>query len=130
MINPKDPNLKALTPKQLDRLKAGYKLEGGEIPPWYKATNKNTTRDLKRFTVYQIQEALEQALLTGKYREQLEEIRNLANRAETALNVVFNATKKDPKYRERVEALIGDLELEVSKLDNSTGFDLLNKETW
>jgi hypothetical protein len=126
----KAPSLKALTPKQLDRLKAGYKIEGGQIPPWIKESNKNTTRDLKRFNVYQIKEALEQALPTGKHREQLEAIRDLANRAETALNVVFNATKRDPKYRERVEALITDLELAVSKLDNSTGFDLLDKKTW
>ena len=126
----KDPSLKALTPKQLDRLKAGYKLEGGQIPPWYKATNKNTNTDLKRFNVYQIQEAIEQALLTGKHREQLEAITDLANRAEIALNVVSNATKRDPKYRERVEALITELELAVSKLDNSTGFDLLDKKTW
>jgi predicted NodU family carbamoyl transferase len=126
----KDPSLKVLTPKQLDRLKAGYRLEGGEIPPWYKATNKNTNTDLKRFNVYQIQEALEQALLTGKHREQLEAIRDLANRGEVALNVVFNATKRDPKHRERVEALISDLELAVSRLDNETGFDLLSKETW
>ena len=126
----RDPRIKALTTKQLERLRAGYKLEGGQIPPWVKEGNKNTTRDLKRFNVYQIQEALEQALLTGKHREQLEAIRDLANRAEIALNVVFNATKRDPKYRERVEALISDLELEISKLDNSTGFDLLTKETW
>ena len=72
MTNPKDPSQKALTPKQLDRLKAEYKLEGGQIPPWIKAANKNTTRDLKRFNVYQIQEALEQALLIGKHREHLE----------------------------------------------------------
>ncbi len=130
MTNPKDPSQKALTPKQLDRLKAEYKLEGGQIPPWIKAANKNTTRDLKRFNVYQIQEALEQALLIGKHREQLQAIRDLANRAETELNVVFNATKRDPKNRERVEALISDLELEISKLDNSTGFDLLDKKTW
>ena len=130
MPNPKDPNLKALTPKQLDRLRAGYKIEGGEIPPWVKEGNKNTSRDLKRFTVYQIQDALEQALLTGKHREQLEAIRDLANRAEIAQNITFNATKRDPKYRERVEALISDLELAVSELDNSTGFDLLAKETW
>ena len=126
----KAPSLKALTPKQLDRLKAGYKLEGGQIPPWIRESNKNTTRDLKRFNIYQIKEALEQALPTGKHREQLEAIRDLANRAEIALNVVFNATKRDPKYRERVEALITDLELAVSKLDNSTGFDLLDKKTW
>jgi hypothetical protein len=126
----RDPSLKALTPKQLERLRAGYKIEGGQIPPWIKEGNKNTTRDLKRFNVYQIQEALEQALLTGKHREQLEAIRDLANRAEIALNIVFNATKRDPKYRERVAALILDLELEISKLHNSTGFDLLKKETW
>ena len=126
----KDPSLKPLTPRQLERLREGYKLEGGEIPPWYKATNKNTTRDLKRFNVYQIQGALEQALPTGKHREQLEAIRDLANRAEIALNVVFNATKREPKYRERVEALVVDLELAISNLDNSTGFDLLDKETW
>lgn len=130
MDQDKDPSRKALTPKQLERLRAEYKLEGGQIPPWVKESNKNTTRDLKRFTVYQIQDALEQALLTGKHREQLEAIRDIANRAEIAQNITFNATKRDPKYRERVEALISDLELAVSELDNSTGFDLLAKETW
>jgi hypothetical protein len=130
MSDHRDPTSKALTPRQLERLKAGYKLEGGEIPPWVKESNKNTNRDLRRFTVYQIQNALEQALLTGKHREQLEAIRDLANRAEIAQNITFNATKRDPKYRERVEALISDLELAVSELDNSTGFDLLTKETW
>ena len=130
MPEPKDQNLKPLTPRQIDRLKQGYKIEGGEIPPWVKEGNKITTRELRRFTVYQIQDALEQALLTGKHREQLEAIRDLANRAEIAQNITFNATKRDPKYRERVEALISDLELAVSELDNSTGFDLLTKETW
>jgi len=130
VAEPRDRKLKALTPRQLERLKAGYKIEGGEIPPWVKEGNKITTRELRRFTVYQIQDALEQALLTGKHREQLEAIRDLANRAETAQNITFNATKRDPKYRERVEALISDLELAVSELDNSTGFDLLAKETW
>ena len=126
----KVPSMKALTPKQLERLRQGYKIEGGEIPPWVKEGNKNTNRDLRRFTVYQIQDALEQALLTGKHREQLEAIRDLANRAEIAQNITFNATKRDPKYRERVEALIMELELAVSELDNSTGFNLLAKETW
>lgn len=130
MDQDKNPRLKALTPKQLERLRAEYKLEGGQIPPWVKEANKNTTRDLKRFNVYQIQEALEQALLTGKHREQLEAIRDLANGAERELNVVFNATKRDPKNRGQVEALIADLELAVQKLENSTGFDLLTKETW
>ena len=126
----KGTSLKPLTPKQLESLRQGYKLEGGEIPPWVKEGNKNTSRDLKRFTVYQIQDALDQALLTGKHREQLEAIRDLANRAEIAQNITFNATKKDPKYRERVESLISDLELAVSALDDSTGFDLLVSETW
>jgi hypothetical protein len=126
----KDLSRKALTPKQLERLRAEYKLEGGQIPPWVKESNKNTTRDLKRYSVYQIQDALDQALLTGKHREQLEAIRDLANRAEIAQNITFNATKRDPKYRERVEALISDLELAVSELDNSTGFDLLDKNSW
>ncbi len=130
MAEPRGRKLKALTPSQLERLKAGYKIEGGEIPPWVKEGNKITTRELRRFTVYQIQDALEQALLTGKHREQLEAIRDLANRAEIAQNITFNATKRDPKYRERIEALISDLELALSGLDNSTGFDLLDKETW
>jgi hypothetical protein len=130
MTQRNNSGMKPLTPRQLERLKAGYKIEGGEIPPWVKEGNKITTRELRRFTVYQIQDALEQALLTGKHREQLEAIRDLANRAEIAQNTTFNATKRDPKYRERVEAQISDLEIAVSGLDNSTGFDLLDKETW
>jgi hypothetical protein len=126
----KDTSLKPLTPKQLERLRQGYKLEGGEIPPWYKATNKNTTRDLKRITVYQILDAIDQALQTGKHREQLEAIRSLAKRAETAFNAIAESTKRDPKYRERLGELVAELEISITDLEHLTGFDLHDKETW
>lgn len=121
---------KALTPKQAEKLKAGYKIDGGAVPPWVKAANDNTARDLKRFVVYQAQDALDAALKTGKHSEQLKHIKALANLAETEQNKVFNATKRERKNRERVAQLIADLELAISQLDNSTGFDLFDRETW
>jgi hypothetical protein len=122
---------KALTPRQTEKLKAGYKLEGGSIAPWDKAMNKNTERDLKRFFVWKVIELVPGALETGKHREQLTEISLLANRAEIAQNIIFNMPKRAPnKHRERVAELIADLELAISQLDNSTGFDLFDKDTW
>ncbi len=121
---------KPLTPKQLDRLKAGYKIGGGEIPPWEKAANKNTLYDLKRFAVYQILDALEKALKTGKHQTELKAIQELAQRAEIAQNYIANAPKRATKHRERVAALITELEVAISNLDNATGFDLYDKETW
>jgi hypothetical protein len=122
--------IKPLTPKQIEQLKAGYKIGGGAVPPWVKAANENTARDLKRFVVYQAQDALDAAIKTGKHKEQLQHIKALANLAETEQNKVFSATKREPKNRERVAQLIADLELAISQLDNSTGFDLFDKETW
>jgi hypothetical protein len=122
--------MKPLTPRQLARLKAGYNIEGGEIPPWYKATNKNTTRDVKRITVYQILDAIDQALQTGKHREQLDVIRSSAKRAETAFNAIAESTKRDPKYRERLAELVAELEIAITDLEHLTGFDLHDKETW
>lgn len=122
--------IKPLTPKQMELLKAGYKLERTKLPPWEVATNKNTMRDLKRFTIYQVLDELDKALETGKHREQLLEIKKLADRAEIAQNYIAHATKRAPKYRERVAELIADLELAISQLDNSTGFDLFDKDTW
>jgi hypothetical protein len=123
-------SFKPLTPKQAAQLKAGFKVGGGEISVWDKKSNENTLKDLKRFVIYQIQEALDEALKTGKHTEQLLALRVMANTAQTAQEQVFKATKKEAKNRERVSALVDDLELAVSRFDNSTGFDLFNKETW
>jgi hypothetical protein len=123
--------IKPLTPKQIEKLKDGYKLEGGTIPPWVDAMNTNTSRDLKRFLVWAVVDLVPKALETGKHREQLTEISLLANRAEIAQNIIFNMPKRAPnKHRERVAELIADLELAISQLDNSTGFDLFDKDTW
>jgi hypothetical protein len=131
MVKKPSWTIKALTPKQIEQLKAGNKIGGGSIPPWVAAANKNTNLDLKRFTIYQVQDNLDAALETGKHREQLLELKALANRAEIAQNIIFNMPKRAPnKHRERVAELITDLELAISQLDNSTGFDLFDKGTW
>jgi hypothetical protein len=121
---------KALTPRQAEKLKAGYKLEGGSIAPWDKAMNKNTERDLKRFFVWKVIELVPGALETGKHREQLLEIKKLAERIDVIQNHIAHATKREPKYRERAAELISELELAISQLDNLTGFDLFDQETW
>ena len=123
--------IKPLTPKQIDQLKAGNKIGGGSVPPWVAAANKNTNLDLKRFTIYQVQDNLDAALQTGKHREKLLDVKALANRAEIAQNIIFNMAKRAPnKHRDSLAGLISDLELAISQLDNSTGFDLFDKETW
>jgi hypothetical protein len=121
---------KALTPRQTEKLKEGYKLEGGKIAPWDRAMNKNTERDLKRFFVWKVLELMPAALETGKHREQLLEMEKLAKRIDVIQNHISTATKREPKFRERAAELIGELELAISQLDNSTGFDLFDQETW
>jgi hypothetical protein len=121
---------KPLSPKQMERLRDGDKIEGGKTPPWVNALNLNTARDLKRFFVWAVIDLVPGALETGKHREQLLDMKKLAERIDVIQNHIAHATKREPKYRERAAELIGELELAISQLDNSTGFDLFNKETW
>jgi hypothetical protein len=85
---------------------------------------------LKRFFVWKVIELVPGALETGKHREQLLEIKKLAERIDVIQNHIAHATKREPKYRERAAELISELELAISQLDNLTGFDLFDQETW
>jgi hypothetical protein len=123
-------NNKAITPKQLDGLKAEYKLGGDSVPPWVSKRNENTTRDLRTRNIYVIQDALDGALQTGKHSKQLGFIKLLANRVEIAQNIIAELKTGETKHRERVAHLMNNLELAISALENETGFDLYNKETW
>lgn len=123
--------IKPLTPKQIEKQKKGHSLTREKLAPWEVAMNRNTDMDLKRFTIYQVQDNLDAALQTGKYPDELLALKELANRAEIAQNIIFNMPKRAPnKHRERVAELINELELAVSQFDNSTGFDLFDQETW
>lgn len=115
--------------------KTQYELEtkkarDGKLPPWLNAQNENTRRDLKRFNVEQIREAIYAALDTGKHPEELEKLRVLANALDMAYNRIAKTKTKAPKNRERVEATYRELEQGINDLENATGFDLLNKDTW
>ncbi len=106
------------------------KTKDGKLPPWLNKQNENTRRDLRRFNVEQYQDAIEAALQTGKHSKELLALKELADNLALAHNYIANATIKKAKYRERVEHLYFELETAISALENSTGFDLLKKETW
>ncbi len=119
------PNL-AKKQYELEAKKAKY----GKLPPWLNKQNENTRRDLRRFNVEHYQDAIDAALQTGKYSKELLALKELADNLTLAHNYIANATMKKAKHRERVEHLYFELETAISALENSTGFDLLNKETW
>ena len=123
-------NKNQLTAKQLDGLKAEFQLGGGSVPIWVIKRNANTTRDLRTRNICVIQDALDGAKLTGKHSKQLVSINLLANRVEIAQNIIAELKTAETKHRERVADLMNTLELAISNLENETGFDLYNKETW
>lgn len=116
----------AKTQYELEKQKA----KDGKLPPWLDKQNQNTRRDLRRFNVEQYLDAIYAALETGKHTKELQGIRAQAENLALEYKRIANATTKETKDRERVEHLYFELEIAISALDNSTGFDLLNKETW
>lgn len=127
MSEPRKPKPKLTqTQYELETKKA----KDGKLPPWLNKQNENTRRDLRRFNVEQYQDAIDAALQTGKHSKELLALKKLADNLATAHNIIANTTMKKAKHRERVEHLYFELETAISALENSTGFDLLNKETW
>ncbi len=124
---------KSLSPDQVSKLKAEFAMDKKPIPPWYKATNKNTTRDLRQYGIEQYLAALDAASkIDHAHAQALEEIRLLANAWRIGFNdrVLNNTRTGADKGRDKLETLYFELEQRVSELSNTTGFDLLDRSTW
>lgn len=103
------------------------------IPPWFKATNENTRRDLRIYNIDQYLAAVEKALaIENPHAKKLLEIKTLANAYLIRFNDrILNTSKTAAnKGRNELEALYFELEAKVNDLSNRTGFDLLDPETW
>ena len=124
---------KPLSPDQISKLKAEFAIDKKPIPPWDKATNKNTTRDLRQYGIEQYLAALDLASkVEHPHAKELEEIRLLANAWRIGFNngVLNNTRTGADKGRDQLETLYFEIELRVSELSNATGFDLLDRATW
>jgi hypothetical protein len=133
MTERREPRIKPLSPRELESLKAGHKLEGGEIPPWFAASNKNTSRDLRRFSVeLMLANVLEALGQETPHAKELDQIKVMLGAWQIGFNDrVLNTSRTEAnKGRDKLEALYFEIEAKVNNLWNATGFDLRDKETW
>lgn len=124
---------KALSPDQETRLKAEYATEKKPIPPWFKATNENTTRDLHRYSVEMYLNAIDDALLIeNPHCKELIEIRVMLNAWTIAFNdrILNNTRTGTDKGRDKLEQHWMETQKRINEFNNRTGFDLLDKSTW
>ncbi len=124
---------KALSPDQLDKLKAEYSTEKKPIPPWFKTTNSNTKKDLHRYSVEQCLNATEDALsIENPHHQELLDIRVMLNAWLIGFNdrILNNTRTGANKRRDELEQLWFDTQLRISELETRTGFDLLDRTTW
>lgn len=116
-----------------DKIAALKAEQTSPIPPWSKATNENTRRDLRIYNIDQYLAAVEKALaIENPHAKELLEIQTLANAYLIGFNDrILNTPRTGAnKGRNELEALYFDLEAKVNDLSNRTGFDLLDPETW
>lgn len=124
--------IKKLAAKQVEgarRVQAIRKERG--IPPWWKESNENTRRDLQAVSVEHYLQRVEAALaVDGCPAKELEQIKVKCLTHRRGVDILRNATKQEPKNRKALEGLFREIESLVNDLDNSTGFDLFDEETW
>jgi hypothetical protein len=124
--------VKKLSAKQAEgarRVQAMRKERG--IPPWWKTTNENTRRDLQGVSAEHYLQKVEAALaVEGSPVELLLKIKTKCLTHRLGMDRIRNATKQDPKGRDKLEQLFREIESLVNDLDNSFGFDLFDESTW
>ena len=124
--------VKELSAKQADnlmRVQAMRKERG--IPPWWKTTNENTRRDLNGLSAEYYLQKVEAALaVEGAPVKLLLEIKTKCLTHRLGMDKIRNATRQDPKGRDKLEQLFKEIETLVNDLDNSFGFDLFDESTW
>ena len=124
--------VKKLSAKQAEgarRVQAMRKERG--IPPWWKSTNENTRRDLQGVSAEHYLQKVEAALaVEGSPVKLLLEIKTKCLTHRLGMDKIRNATRQDPKGRDKLEQLFREIESLVNDLDNSFGFDLFDESTW
>ena len=124
--------VKKLSAKQAEgarRVQAMRKERG--IPPWWKTTNENTRRDLQGLSAEHYLQKVEAALaVEGAPVELLKEIELLCRTHRLGMDRIRNATRQEPKGRDKLNQMYEKIQTLVNDLDNSFGFDLFDESTW
>lgn len=124
--------VKELSAKQAENLRRvqAMKKERG-LPPWVKTSNENTRRDLNGLSAEYYLQKVEAALaVEGAPVKELKEIELLCRTHRLGMDKIRNATKRDPKGRDKLNQMYEKIQTLVNDLDNSFGFDLFDESTW
>ena len=124
--------VKELSAKQAENLRRiqAMKKERG-LPPWVETSNENTRRDLNGLSAEYYLQKVEAALaVEGAPVKELKEIERLCRTHRLGMDKIRNATKRDPKGRDKLNQMYEKIQTLVNDLDNSFGFDLFDESTW
>lgn len=121
--------IKNLSRKQVELAKK--QVVKKELPPWDAKAKDILQKDLRVNNADIILERVEAALTLRKCPvSELDEIRVLTLAFQEGMNRVNNAGRREPKHREELEKLYFEIESLINRLDNKTGFDLFDEDTW
>lgn len=124
--------LKKLSARQAEgarRVQATRNEQG--VPPWWKTSNENTRRDLQGLSAEHYLQKVEAALaVEGSPVNLLLEIKTKCLTHRLGMDKIRNASRRDPKGRDKLDQLFKEIESLVNDLDNSFGFDLFDESTW
>lgn len=121
--------IKNLSRKQVELAKK--QVVKKELPPWDAKAKDILQKDLRVNNADIILERVEAALTLRKCPvSELDEIRVLTLAFQEGMNRVNNASRREPKHREELEKLYFEIESLINRLDNKTGFDLFDEDTW
>jgi adenylosuccinate synthase len=102
-----------------------------ELPPWDAKAKDIVQKDLREANAYLILKKAEEALTLRKCPvSELDEIRVLTLDFLEGMNRVNNASRREPKHREKLAKLYFEIESLINRLDNKAGFDLFDESTW
>lgn len=102
-----------------------------DLTPWEVKAKDIVQKDLREVNAAVILEKVEAALSLRKCPvSELDEIRVLTLAFQEGLNRVNNASRREPKHRDKLEKMYFEIEMLINDLDNKTGFDLFDKDTW
>lgn len=121
--------IKNLSRKQVELAKK--QVVKKELPPWDAKAKDIVQKDLRVNNADIILERVEAALTLRKCPvSELDEIRVLTLAFQEGMNRVNNAGRREPKHRDELEKMYFEIESLINRLDNKTGFDLFDEDTW
>ena len=124
--------VRKLAAKQAEGARRAQAVRGKrDLAPWDKTSNENTRRDLQGLSAEHYLQKVEAALaVEGSPVKLLLEIKTKCLTHRLGMDKIRNATRQDPKGRDKLEQLFREIESLVNDLDNSFGFDLFDESSW